>query len=122
MFGTGVIVFTLVVVRAHHENHCQRVPPAGSQVVDSDLVELDWVTSVGAETPKEFADAQVPLVRSSISGRGQENKVEYLNEDTDSRDTCMTDLWPIDSHCHRSVHNVSISANEDRSRDKLRSH
>ena len=62
---------------------CLRVPPAGSQVVDSDSVERNWVTLVGAETPQEVADAQVPSVRSSISGweprREQEDAIESLS-------------------------------------------
>ena len=70
---------------------CQWVPPAGSQVVDSDSVNLSQVTSVGVESPQEVADAQVPSVRSSISGRKprheQEDGIESLNEDTDPCDS-----------------------------------
>ena len=67
------------------------------------------MTIVGAESPQDDADAQVPSGWSSVSEHEHEDDMEYPNTDTESRDLCTTDSQPIDSHGLHSVHNVPIA-------------
>ena len=76
---------------------CQRSLPADHQVIDSVSAELHQVTTVGTEPSLDNADAQVPSGRSSVNGHEQDG-VECLNTDTESRDLCTNDSQRTVSH------------------------
>ena len=57
------------------------------------------MTTAGAESSSDNADAQVQLGWFPLDGQSHEHgdDVECLDTDTESRDSCTTDSQPIDS-------------------------